>query len=363
MVFYSTSCYTKTRSFILITLLLKEVIMLSQKNLNNFLILPVIFFLTIMCGFSCNAKKSQKIKRIGILISTEKFKDVADGFFHKMKELGYVEDKNISYDFQITDKDQNGQMAEKICKKFVEDKVDIIFTITHISTTIAKRITKNTGIPVVFAVAMAEEGKLIEKITKPGNNITGVRFPIPDMAIKRFEFLLKILPETKIVWAMYLDKYPPSIGVLNGLCPYAEKKGVKIVKIPGVNLDEIKAKVKKLSINGINADAIHILPEPIFHSREGWDFIKTFSIKHNIPIVCITPDMVKDDGLFCYTVNNYKMGEKAVPIVNKVLNGQSAGTIPVVSPELFLTINYKRAKELGLTIPDGMLKIATEIYK
>jgi putative ABC transport system substrate-binding protein len=55
------------------------------------------------------------------------------------------------------------------------------------------------------------------------------------------------------------------------------------------------------------------------------------------------------------------MGELAASLADKIFRGTPAGTIPVVTPEDHLRLNYKAAQELGLTVPEGLLSLATEI--
>ena len=59
--------------------------------------------------------------------------------------------------------------------------------------------------------------------------------------------------------------------------------------------------------------------------------------------------------------NRFESGRLAASMVNKIFNDTAAGTIPAVSPENFIQINYKVAQEFGWTIPEGLLKLANEI--
>ena len=56
-------------------------------------------------------------------------------------------------------------------------------------------------------------------------------------------------------------------------------------------------------------------------------------------------------------------GSQAAPLADKILKGAAAGSIPVVSPESFLKINYKAAQALNLTVPDGLLRQAVEVIR
>ena len=74
---------------------------------------------------------------------------IADSFKAKMTELGYIEGKNIAYDIQKTNFEPDKE--QQILKKFVDDKVDLIFTFPTEVSLAAKTATQGTGIPVVFS--------------------------------------------------------------------------------------------------------------------------------------------------------------------------------------------------------------------
>jgi putative ABC transport system substrate-binding protein len=68
-------------------------------------------------------------------------------------------------------------------------------------------------------------------------------------------------------------------------------------------------------------------------------------------------------AVFSYMIGVPECGELAAALADKILEGTPAGTIPVVTPEQYLFLNYKVAQEMGLTVPEGMLSMATEIIR
>jgi len=67
--------------------------------------------------------------------------------------------------------------------------------------------------------------------------------------------------------------------------------------------------------------------------------------------------------VFAALSNNVEVGKLAATLADKIFKGTPAGTIPVVSPESYLTINYKLAQALNLTVPDGLLRQAVEVIR
>ena len=107
-----------------------------------------------ICLLSCSEPK-QKVYRVGILTDFSPFVIIADNFKAGMTELGYIEDKNITYDIQVKDFDPEGQKAA--VQQFIKDKVDLIFTFLTEASVIAHKLTQETGIPVVFAMCGVED--------------------------------------------------------------------------------------------------------------------------------------------------------------------------------------------------------------
>lgn len=306
------------------------------------------------------APQEHKIPTVGILVGGSGFMDSAEGFMVAMKELGYEEGVDIQYDLQNVA--VNSEKMEEVCRDFVSSKIDVIVTASHGATVAAKKITSGTGIPVVFAVAVADH-TLVDSISRPGGNITGVRFPLSDLALKAFESLLMIKPGTRRILMIYQTDYPPAVKTLSTMRPFAQSKGVALEEVPVDDLDALKDFFDAHGHNDLKVDAMQTLPEPLCYSAEGWRMMKTFARSNRIPIVGDVEPFIKDGAVLAISPSNYEMGKMAAPLVKKVLEGTPAGTIPIVTPKLQLTINYRLAKELSLTVPDHLLIQAVEIIK
>lgn len=335
----------------------------KQKRLRqkiSFVILSVMVVL--LSGCTSQTVQPEKVYHVGILSDSEDLDDVAKGFKAGMADLGYIEGKNIIYDMHSTDSE--GENIRETAEKFVADKVDLILAYPTGNSMIAKAAAQGTGIPVVFAVTTIEGNDLIENVRQPGGNITGVRQPAPEVTIKRMELLLEMAPRTKRVWLTYKLNYSASYAALELLRPKASSMGVTLVEVPVNNVADIKADLAARSgSGGTDVDAILMMPEPVGNSPAGWEVINDYASRYDLPIIGQNPPEVYSGAVLTYLPDNYRIGQLASTQADKIFKGAPAGTVLVITPESDLRINYRRARELNLTISEGLLSTAVEIIR
>ena len=187
--------------------------MLIRKRINWLTTLLFVVLVSVLIS-ACGAEEP-KVYRVGILSGTDAFLGIADGFKANMTELGYIEGQNIAYDLQQVNADPAEE--QRLAQKFADDKVDLIFAFPTEAALAAKAATQGTDIPVVFAFAGVEGADLVNSVPEPGGNITGVRFPGPDLSVKRFEILHEMAPHIEQVGIIYNANYPANQSQLDEL--------------------------------------------------------------------------------------------------------------------------------------------------
>jgi len=281
-----------------------------------------------------------------------------------MTELGYVEGENIVYNVQSTEVDINAYKS--ITKKFVDDKVDLIFVFPTEAAMEAKAATQGINIPVVFTLAFTDVAgvNLIDSVREPGGNITGVRFPSVDIASKRLQILLELAPNAKRIFVPYLKGYPNVPGQLEVIRTQAQSAGVELIEFAAASPQDLQAEMKRRSsLSDTGIDAILIIAEPLGITPPFYTIIGKFSYDHKIPIggAIMTTDGY--ETLFGLLPDPSITGEQAALLADKIFKGSPAGKIPVVTADSSFQINYKAAQKLGVTVPDGLLKQADEIIR
>jgi putative ABC transport system substrate-binding protein len=318
-------------------------------------------FLITACVFICGCgEKKEKVYHVGILSGLDSFASTADGFKEKMTELGYIEGRNIIYDLHELNADPAGE--ERVARKFVEDKVDMIFAFPSEPSFTVKAAAQGTNIPVVFALAGIEGNNLVESISKPGGNITGVRFPGPESTVKRLDILHELVPQASRIYVIYDPNYPNAHVAIEQLRPASREMGLTLVEDPVNNLEELRAALqKKAASNDIGIDAVLIMPEMLTQTSEGFGEILKFANEHKVPIggaMAYTADL---GAVFSYSPDIYELGMLAAVQADAIFKGTPAGTIMVVTPTMYLRLNYRVIKELGLSVSEGLLSMAKEI--
>lgn len=301
-----------------------------------------------------------KVYHVGILSGLDFFLPTIDGFKKKMTELGYVEGKNVVYDIQKTNFEPVREKA--ILEKFVSDRDDLIFTFPTEVSLAAKEVTKGTKIPVVFGDAYTEGVNLVDNISRPGGNITGVRFPGAEISIKRLEYVHEILPNAKRIWVTYQKDYPPVPPMMQKLRAAATSMNLTLVEVPALSANDVIKDLdarSKLAKPGV--DVMFTATEPLAVEPQVFNAIVKFAAEQKLMIAdsIVIPG---DTGpVFSNFPESAESGVEVATLADKIFKGIPAGTIPVVSPEIHLKINNKVAQKLGITLSEGFLSQAVEV--
>lgn len=304
----------------------------------------------------------RRVYRVGVLAAGgEAIFDIFESFKEKMAELGYTEGKNIAYEVYKAPLPVGNEEA---VQKYVSERVDLIFSFPTEASLEAKKVAEGSGIPVVFTCSFIEETGLVESVTKPGGNITGVRYPTTESAIGRLEFLHEVAPQAKRIWIPYLKDYPTTSPQLEAINPIAEKLGLTLTKSAFATPEEVKAYLEeRATLSDTGVDAILMLAEPFSITPEVLTEVYKFADDHRIPISSFAVLPEAYGPIIGFHPSNSKMGELAALQADKILKGIPADTLPVYTADNDLRINYKLIQKLGLTAPEDLLNRATEIIR
>lgn len=313
-----------------------------------------------------HARRAKRVYRVALVfykspVSTmtgpEPKHPVARAFVHGMRDHGYVEGRNLV----LVARSLLGkpQRAYEVAAELVRLKVDVIVSATNVITRGAMKATKS--IPIVMVVG-GDPVKLgfVDSLAHPGGNVTGTSYGpgIVDIDAKRLQLLREAAPGISRV-AYVGTKSRWVLPASERLREAARSAGLTLFLAEMVN-GRIEPALRDV-LRG-RADAMFVAggaPTYVVLRR-----IVEFAAVHRLPAGYGVRDAVEDGGLMSYGVSVNREFRYAATYVDKILKGANPGDLPVEQPTHFeLLINLKRARALGLTIPESLLLQADEIIK
>jgi putative ABC transport system substrate-binding protein len=308
-----------------------------------------------MCGAWAEAQQPKTVPLIGYLAGAGSGPSPA--FLEGLRDLGYVEGKNIVLVFRTTE--GKNERYSDLAAELVRLNVDIIIVGGNTAIRAAKKATST--IPIVMLSVGDPVGLgLVVNLARPGGNITGLSQMSPDLTGKRLELLKEILP--KLARAAFIrDPDNPGMKLrFKEAQVAAVALGITLQSLDVRSANELTAALAPAIKE--HADAL-MVPAPMATRYE--KEIAAFADKNRLPWTCDTTESVEQYGcLMAYGPSYPDLRRRAALYVDKILKGAKPADLPVEQPTKFeLVINLKTAKQIGLTIPPNVLARADRVIK
>ncbi|MEE3731520.1 ABC transporter substrate-binding protein [Mannheimia haemolytica] len=310
---------------------------------------------TLLSSLSVAALAQDKIQNVAItaIVEHPALDSIRKGVIEELAREGFVDGKNIKIDYQSAQ--GSTATAAQIARKFVGDKADIIIPITTPSAQPVVAATRS--IPIVFSgVTDPVAAKLVKSWEPSGTNVTGIS-DHKAMA-PQVKLIQTLVPDLKAVGYVYSAGEVNSAIVLEELKQEAQKQGFTIVPVAVQRSADIGTAAR--SLNG-KVQAIYISEDNAVVSA--YEALHKAALEAKIPVIAADRDTVQRGAGAAYAVNQYDIGVATGKVAARVLKGEKAGTIPIQEvSKLELSINTKTAKELGITIPEVLIKEAKQTF-
>src|SRR5438132_6377567 len=293
------------------------------------------------------AQQPEKVSRIGFLIasSPSAIAPRMDAFRQGLRELGYVEGKNIVIERRHADGKSDHLPA--LAAELVSLKVDVIVTSGPTATRPAKGATSTIPIVMTFDNDPVGSG-FVASLARLGGNITGLSTLSPEISGKQLELLKEIVPRLSHVAVLIISKAPGTVQALKEMELAAGAFGVKLQYLEVRDPKDIETAFRAASKEG--ADAVIVLPSPVTLSQRRQ--VVDFAATRRLPGIYWATEFVEAGGLMTYSVSFTDLFRRTATYVDKILKGAKPADLPVEQPTKFeFIINLKAAKQIGLTIP------------
>ena len=312
----------------------------------------------VICGAMAQAQQPARIPRIGILsagsVSVQSAR--VEALRQRLRELGYVEGKNIVIEYRYAD----GKLERlpDLAAELVRLKVDVIVTS---GSAILPAKKASATIPIVFAGSSDPVGTgLVSSLARPGGNITGLSNMAADLDGKRLELLKEAFPKVARVAFLWGSSDVRGNLRLTDMEAAAKALGLKLQSLEVRSLDDFDgafARAKRES-----AQALITATGGLINTQQRQ--LLDFAAKNRLPAMYPGSEFVEAGGLMSYAPNYLDLWRRAGDFVDKILKGAKPADIPVEQPKKFeLVINLKTAKVLGLTIPPNVLARADKVIR
>ena len=304
-------------------------------------------------------QQSAKVPQIGYLVSALPSSTPAriEAFRHGLRELGYVEGKNILIESRYA-KGKSDRLPA-LAAELVRLKVEVVVTTGTVVTRAAKEATG--AIPIVMANDTDPvSNRFVASLARPGGNITGLSTFAPELSGKRLELLKEIIPKLSSVAVLGTSTGPANAQNLKETELASEALGVKIQYLDVLGPKDIETAFRAASKG--RANAVLLLASSVFTSQRTQ--VADLAVKYRLPATYTRLEYVEAGGLMTYGPSITDLFRRSATYVDKIMKGAQPADLPVEQPIKFeFIINLKAAKQIGLTIPPNVLARADKVIK
>jgi putative ABC transport system substrate-binding protein len=298
-----------------------------------------------------------KVYRIGYVRAERPPAVDIEAFREGLRAHGYVERTNVVVEYRWAD--GNEERLRSLVAELLRLKVDLIVTSAPAATRVAKEAT--TTIPIVMVlVADPVSFGFVASLARPGGNITGFAFLLPEISGKRLELLKEVAPKLSRVAVLWNAANPYKPVDLREVQAVADALRVKIDTFPVREPHDFDAAFKAAVASHVGGLITLEDPFTIAHRTR----IVDLALRHRLPAVYAVRPFVDAGGLMSYGPDRADQNRRAATFVDKILKGAKPADLPVERPTKFeLVINMKTAQALGITIPASLLLRADQVLE
>ncbi len=312
----------------------------------------------VTCPFAADAQQQAPV--IGYLGATTRDKDtrVLGSLRQGLKEADFVEGQNVAFEYRWAE--GRYDRLPGLAADLVERGVAVIFAPASTPAALAAKKATST-IPIVFTVGSDPVALgLVDSLSRPSGNVTGVSILVNLLSAKRLELLKALLPKAAVVEVLMNPKSANAWPDLNETKEAARALGLELVVREASSESEIDAAFA--SFDRQRSGALFLHADGFFRNQS--EQIIRLAARHAIPVSYPWPEFAQAGGLICYGANNSDAWRQGGVYIGRILRGARPADLPVIqSVKLELAINRKTASLLGLDIPATLLTLADEVIE
>lgn len=309
----------------------------------------------LVAGWLLMRDDRSRMRVVGIVLFTTNNVETMNGFKEGLAALGWVEGVSIRYVYPGVAEDAD-TLARNV-REILAAKPDLLFASPTPAAVAAQKATGPSGVPVVFApVNSPVSAGVVLNLARPEANLTGVGLAPSEG--RRLQSLLSMKPDTRTVFVPYNPSDLSARSSLDLLMQSSRELGVEIVSVP-MEAHATQEKMERMVPEG--ADAVFLPRDAMAMSR--YKVFNALAVRRRIPMSTPRLDQVENGVLTGYGFVGREIGRQAAAMAHLLLKGTPVSSIPVETAQDFLFLNLGTARDIGLTVPDSILRQAHYIVR
>jgi putative ABC transport system substrate-binding protein len=294
------------------------------------------------------------LKRIAVLRADTVFDEWIESFRKTLDGLGYVEGKNVAYEYRLA----TAADMPRVAKDLIKSGVDLVVAGGTPAALAAKH--ASTTVPIVFMSGDPVDAGLVASLARPGANVTGIGTLAPELGVKRLELIRELLPRARRLAVLINLDNPVSAIQQRSLDSAAKRLGFQLQTLNVRRREDLDGALTTLKRT--HAEAFVIVIDAVLMGSQ--PIIAQQMLRAKIPGIFPFRTGAQAGGLLSYGPDIPALWQQAALIADKIFKGARPADLPVEQPVRFeLVVNLKTATTLGLAVPESILQRADEIIR
>jgi putative ABC transport system substrate-binding protein len=301
------------------------------------------------------------MRRIGVLMpwdeSDPEGKRRYSAFTQALADLGWTDGRKVRMDIRWGGADIN--RIRSLAQELVGLQPDIVVTAGP-GTVAVQRETRT--IPIVFTnLGDPVASGVVERLDRPGGNVTGFANVEANLGSKWLELLSEIAPGLRRAAVIFNPDTSPTLTFMLPSLETAARSLNLVLTTAPVHSD-VEMETAIVALGREPGDGPLVMPSPWMNEHRAQIILA--AARSNKPAVYPFSYFARDGGLLSYGSDQVDIFRRAASYVDRILRGEKPGDLPVQFPVKYeMAVNLKTAKTLGLTVPQSILLRADEVIE
>jgi putative ABC transport system substrate-binding protein len=322
-------------------------------------ILPSVVVCIIAVAFFVFTERADARPRIGVLdlSSSQGVAERIAAFVEGLRQLGYVEGRNIDIDYRYADGDN--KRLEPLARELIKNNPDVLLAPVPSSARVLRSLAPSLPI-VCVTLSDASMPELAASYSRPGGNVTGVAQSVEGLTAKLVELTVELLPGTTRIGFLSNPAGASMRLFAQNVADGASALGVTVTTEEVGTRDAIAPAFERLI--KAQSQAVIVPVNALFLTNRA--LIAYLGLARHLPVIVGTRDYVEAGGLASYGVDGKENYRRGAVYVDKILKGAKPADLPIEFPtKIELVINLRTATAFGLSIPPALTIRADEVIE